>query len=53
MNITRSNFAENLQLIQEIITKSHFVAIDLEMSGIDISDQCIPSKIDSVLHDWR
>lgn len=48
MNITRLNFAQSLPFIKNIIKQSHYVSIDLEMSGIvsDIDSQ--PSLIDSV-----
>ncbi len=48
MNITRLNFAQSLPFIKKIIKQSHYVSIDLEMSGIvsDIDSQ--PSLIDSV-----
>jgi hypothetical protein len=48
MNITRLNFAQSLPFIKNIIKKSHYVSIDIEMSGIvsDIDSQ--PSLVDSV-----
>jgi hypothetical protein len=48
MNITRLNFAENIQYIKSVIKKSHFIAIDLEMSGIVSERVTNPSITDSV-----
>jgi len=36
MNITRLNFAQTLPYIKAILKQSHYVSIDLEMSGITV-----------------
>ncbi len=48
MNITRLNFPQTLPFIKNIIKQSHFVSIDLEMSGIVANLESQPSLVDSV-----
>jgi hypothetical protein len=48
MNITRLNFNATLPLVKETIGKAHFLAFDLEMSGIQTEELTTPSIVDSV-----
>jgi hypothetical protein len=48
MNITRLNFAQTLPFIKNIINQSHYISIDLEMSGIVSDIESNPSLVDSV-----
>ena len=48
MNITRLNFVESLPFVNSIIKKSHFLAFDLEMSGILTEEITSPYLLDSV-----
>lgn len=57
MNITRSNFSQSLPFIKECLKKSHFVAIDFEMTGVNAHSQLRNSNLDSVpkwliFHSW-
>ena len=49
MNITRSNFTNLLPFLKTTITRSHFISLDLEMSGINTEDLTSPSILDAVL----
>ena len=53
MNITRSNFFQNLPLIYECLQKSQFVAMDFEMTGISAHNSLKNSNLDSVYYDQR
>jgi len=48
MNITRLNYGQTLSLIRTAISESHFMAFDLEMTGIAGEELVSPSIIDSV-----
>ena len=53
MNITRSNFSQNLPLIYECLQKSQFVAMDFEMTGLSAHNSFKNSNLDSVYHNRR
>lgn len=48
MNISRLNYTQTLPLIKQSIRQAHFLAFDLEMSGIMTEELTSPSIIDSV-----
>lgn len=48
MNITRSNFQQVLPFVYDCLKKSHFVALDFEMSGISAHQSLRNSNLDSV-----
>ena len=51
MNITKSNFYQTMPFILECLKKSHFAAIDYEMTGIMAHPHLRNSNIDSVIFD--
>lgn len=48
MNITRLNFTRSLPHLLHTLRNAHFVALDLEMSGIVTDAHADPSQTDSV-----
>jgi CAF1 family ribonuclease. len=49
MNVSRSNFQHTLPFIYECLRKSHFVALDFEMTGITAHPLLRNSNLDSVI----
>lgn len=48
MNITRLNYPQVLPVVKSAIEKAHFLAFDLEMSGLMTEELTSPSILDSV-----
>jgi len=48
MNIVRSNYAQTLPFVMDCIKKSHFIAIDFEMTGVNAHPKLRNSNLDSV-----
>ncbi len=52
MNISRTNFSQTLPFIYECLQKSHFVAVDFEMTGITAHSKLRNSNLDSVIKNF-
>ena len=48
MNITRLNYPQVLPAVKAAIEKAHYLAFDLEMSGLMTEELTSPSILDSV-----
>lgn len=48
MNITRLNYPQVLPVVKAAIEKAHYLAFDLEMSGLMTEELTSPSILDSV-----
>jgi len=48
MNVTKANFRKTLPLVEECLKRSTFIALDMEMTGMDKDIKLLNMKVPQV-----